>query len=177
MNRRAFALALIAAAAFGQDPLLTLPANYRLLLHNQFTRVIRVTYGPHEKLPLHNHSDKPTVYVYLNDCGHVRFSHVEEHPFTLVRPAEKLGTFRVSPGRIERHTVENLGDNPSEFLRVELTQVPLGFEGGSFRGNKPFDLAHSGITEEFTCPYVRIERVIAAGGRPTEVPAGSHPAL
>ena len=41
--------------------------------------------------------------------GLVRFSHREEPAFTLIRSPEKAGTFRVSPGRLEKHEVENLG--------------------------------------------------------------------
>ena len=94
---------LIAGVARGQDPVESLPGNYRHLYENQMVRVIRVTYRPHEKLVAHNHPDRPTVYVYLNDSGRVRFSHIEEHEFALIRPAETKGTFRVSPGRVERN--------------------------------------------------------------------------
>jgi hypothetical protein len=102
-----------------------------------------VTYGPLEKLPVHDHSAKPTVYVYLSDSGPVRFSRVEQPPFSLVRPAETAGSFRFSPGRLEKHEVENLGQIPTEFLRVELTLLPLGYQGNSFRSSKAFDAAHS----------------------------------
>jgi len=54
---------------------------------------------PHQKLPVHNHPATPTLYVYVTDSGPVRFSHVEDHPFTINRPPEKAGTFRLSPGR------------------------------------------------------------------------------
>lgn len=161
----------------GQNPLQTLPHNYRLVYENDYVRVIHVVYSPHEKLPVHDHSDKPTVYVYLTDSGPVRFSHVEEHAFSLVRPPEKAGTFRLSPGRLEKHSVENLGDIPSAFLRVELKQVPLGFQAGSFRSSKSLDLSRSGISTEFPGPFVRIERVVAIGSQPTVVKESGAPAL
>src|SRR5689334_13336066 len=90
-----------------QDPLAVLPQNYKLIFENESVRVIRTHYGPHEKLAVHDHSRCPTVYVYLNDGPEVRFSHEEEKPFSLVRPSVKKGAFRVSPGRLEVHTVEN----------------------------------------------------------------------
>jgi mannose-6-phosphate isomerase-like protein (cupin superfamily) len=154
-----------------------LPNNYRLVWQNEFVRVIHVTYGPHEKLPLHNHSDKPTVYVYLTGSGPVRFSHVEEHPFSLIRPPEEAGTFRFSPGRLEKHTVENLGDIPSQFLRVELTQLPLGYDGNSFRSPKSFDGVHTGVRTEFDTPFVQIQRIVAEPDRPAEVQPINAPGL
>jgi hypothetical protein len=154
-----------------QDPLKVLPNNYRLVWQNDVVRVIHVTYGPLEKLPVHNHSAKPTVYVYLSDSGPVRFSHIEEPPFSLVRPPEKAGTFRFSPGRLEKHEVENLGQIQSEFLRVELIQLPLGYQKNSFRSPKSFDAVHSGVRTEFDTPFVKIQRVVASPGEPTEVQA------
>lgn len=163
-------------AAAVQDPLELLPRNYRLTFENESVRVIHVTYAPMEKLAVHNHSDKPTVYVYLNDSGPVRFSHVEEHPFSLVRPAEKKGAYRFSPGRLEKHAVENLGRVPSEFPRVELRQLPLGYDRSSFRSPKVFDEIHSGVRTEFERPRIRIDRVVAAPGA-TELKRADAPAL
>lgn len=125
-----------AACARAQDPVHLLPHNYRLVYENENVKVIHVLYRPHEKLPLPDHSDKPTVYVYVTNSGPVRFSHVEDHPFSLLRPTEMAGTFRVSPCRIEKHAVENLEDIPTEFLRIELERVPLGFQRNSFRSPK-----------------------------------------
>lgn len=177
MKLRFLLLGLAAIFACGQDPLAVLPKNYHLVYENQTVRVIDVFYAPHEKLPVHNHSDKPTVYVYLTDSGPVRFSHVEEHPFTLIRPPEKAGTFRVSPGRLEKHEVENLGDIPTEFLRVELKQVPLGFQNTSFRGRKPFDLTRSAISTEFSGPFVKIQRIVAVPHDAIDIPQSNAPAL
>ena len=166
---RAILLALTLGPVFGQDPLKTLPDNYRLVLQNDFVRVIHVIYEPFEKLPVHNHSAKPTIYVYLSDSGPVRFSHLEKPPFSLVRPAEIAGTFRFSPGRLEKHEVENLGPIPSEFLRVELTQLPLGYRANSFRSPKTFDAVHGGVRTEFDTPFVKLQRVVAEPGQPTEI--------
>ena len=175
--QRLVLILLFVAGVRGQDPLRTLPHNYRLVYENDSVRVIDVVYQAHEKLPVHNHSDKPTVYVYLTDSGPVLFSHVEEHSFSLLRPPEKAGTFRVSPGRLERHAVENVGEIATEFLRVELKQVPLGFQGQSFRSSKSFDLTNSGVSTEFPGPFVKIQRVVAAGQETTEIKEPDSPAL
>lgn len=175
--RAAAVILLFAGMMRGQDPLRTLPNNYHLVFENNLVRVIHVLYRSHEKLPVHNHSDNPTVYVYLTDSGPVRFTHVEEHPFSLLRPPETAGTFRVSPGRLERHEVENVGNIPSEFLRVELKQVPLGFQRNSFRSAKSFDLTRSGAASEFSCPFITIKRIVAAGHMTTEFKEQDSPAL
>ncbi len=94
----------------GQNAVDILSKNYRVTFENDDFRVVHVVYRPHEQLPLHDHPVAPTVYVYLTDSGPVKFSHVEEQPFILIRPPEKAGTFRFSPGRLEKHTVENSVD-------------------------------------------------------------------
>lgn len=169
----AMALLVCAALAPAQDPTKTLPHNYRITFENPVVQVIRVRYEAHEKLPVHDHSANPTVYVYLTDSGPVRLTHSEARPFTLIRAPLKMGTFRVSPGRIERHEIENLGDIPSEFLRVELKTLPVGIAGIEYRGNQPFDLSHSAVTREFTSPRLSIERIVCTGDRASQtIPAG-----
>jgi len=175
--RRTLLFACIAGLMLAQDPLKTLPENYRLIFENPSVRVIRVVYHPLEKLPAHDHPATPTVYVYPSDSGPVRISHVEEKPFSLIRPPETAGTFRFSPGRLERHTVENLGKIPSEFLRVELSKIPLGYNGDVFRSPKSFDAVHTGIRTEFDTPLVKIQRIVAAPEQPAEVPAADMAAV
>lgn len=160
-----------------QDPAKKLPQNYRIALENNLVQVVRVTYQPHEKLPLHDHSQRPTIYVYLTDSGPVRFSHVENPSFELTRRPLKAGEFRVSPGRLERHLVENLGDIRTEFLRVELKYVPLGLQDLQFRGNKKPDLTHTHITNEFSSPQVSVKRFVIAHEHETKALAAVAPVL
>ena len=145
-----------------QDPLATLPDAYTRVFENSAVDVIRASYRPHEKLAVHDHSQFPTVYVYLSNSGPVRFTHVEQHPFTMVRPPLQMGMFRVSPGRMEKHEVENLGDIPSEFLRVELKNVPLRALH-EFRGKPGFDLTRTTETTEYASPALSVVRIIVAG--------------
>jgi quercetin dioxygenase-like cupin family protein len=163
--------------ARAQDPIQALPDNYHLLLENRYLRVVHVTYRAHEKLPVHNHSDKPTVYVYLTDSGPVRFSHVEAPSFQLVRRPVKAGTFRISPGRLEKHEVENLGDSVTEFLRVELKEVPLGLKKIVFRSPISIDPAKSGVTTEFPGPFIKIRRIITPPHETTEIGGSTEPGI
>jgi hypothetical protein len=170
------AIGLWSMASDAQDPLITLPRNYRSVFDNNVVAVIRAHYGPHEKLPVHDHSNYPTVYVYLSDSGPVRMEHFEEKPFVLTRPPTVKGSFRVSPGRPERHSVENMGDTSSDFLRVELKQISLGLLE-PFRGAAPLSLLQSRDSLEFTDTELQIERIICVGSSPCPVKPASAPSL
>ena len=160
-----FAMVLVAGMAAGQNPTVAFPNNYRMLIDNADVAVLRAHYGPHETVGVHDHSGYSTVYVYLNDSGPVRFTHVEEHAFSIVRPPTHMGALRVSPGRIERHSVENLSDLPSDYLRVELKHLPVKSLPAEARIPGPVDFLATGTTEIYAKPGLRIERTICAAGR------------
>jgi hypothetical protein len=178
-NRGLPAMCLLACAslAAAQDPTKTLPHNYWITFENPVVQVIHVRYEAHQKLPVHDHSENPTVYVYLTDSGPIRLSHSEARPFTLIRQPLKMGTFRVSPGRIERHEIENLGDIPSEFLRVELKTLPIGVSQLEFRGNQPFDLSRTAVTIEFASPRLSIQRIVCTVNTASEPIPPGNPSL
>ncbi len=177
MRKLALYLALLLLApisCLAQQSSSTLPPNYKTILENTSFKIIRVHYGPHEKISVHDHPDTPTVYVYLNHSSPVRISHEEEaKPFSIVRPPTQKGAFRVSPGRIERHSIENLGDLESDFLRVELLGVRLGDDTPEFRGPAPDDLSHNLSKTEFSSPRLLIRRIICAEKAPCSIPASS----
>ncbi len=164
LRRCGLLLAVLAVVrpAGAQDPVKAFPQNYRVVLENDAVSVIRVHYGPHEKVGVHDHSAYPTVYVYLSDSPPVRFIHDEQPPFTATRPPIKAGAFRVSPGRRERHSVENLGGTSADCLRVELKQVPLGGVK-PFRGDAPEALTSPLDKEEVDSPALKIERLVCVG--------------
>ncbi len=171
------AAATSATVAHAQDPLKAYPNNYSLLFDNPQVRVLRCHYGPHEKVGVHNHSDYPTVYVYISDAGPVRFTHVEEKAFVMTRPPVKAGSFRVSPGRPERHTVENLSDLPSDYLRIELKQIPLHGTLSPKRGEAPASLDQSGTTSVFNDPELAISRVVCLPGATCQLDSEASPSL
>jgi hypothetical protein len=168
---------LLALATRGQEPTTTLPHNYQNIFENQSVAVIHVHYAPHEKVPVHDHSKFPTVYVYLSDSGPVLFSHVEDHLFSITRKPLKMGAYRISPGRIERHTVENKGDIASDFLRVELKQIPLGHQNDEHRGGAPDNLDHNLDVVKFTSTDLQVERIICAAASSCAVKAANSPSL
>jgi hypothetical protein len=160
-----------------QDPVTAYPNNYSIVLDNRAVQVLRVHYGPHEKLGVHDHSKNPTVYVYLNDAGPVRFQHIEKEAFALTRPPTAKGAFRISPGRLEEHTVENLGATSSDFLRVELKQVPLGRFKQAFRGPAPPTLSETRTSQEFKNPFVEVQRVVCVDASGCSVPPSERPSV
>jgi hypothetical protein len=167
---------LLSLAASGQDPLQRYPQNYKLIFENPQVSVIRVHYGPHETVGVHDHSDLPTLFVYLNDSGRVRFRIEDIPPSVQVRPPAKLGSFRYSPGRRERHSVENLSDASSDFLRIELKQFPLrGGEG--FRQDPPISFAASRTMKEFGNDQVEVERVICLAAATCPLDAATDPSV
>lgn len=157
-----------------QDPTVAFPKNYRKVLENADVLVLRAHYGPHESVGMHDHSDHPTVYVYLNDSGPVRFQHAEG--FIITRPPTHTGAYRVSPGRRERHKVENLSDAPSDYLRVELKKIPLGTLKHEFRESAPQTLVQ-GTKVEYEVPALKIERVVCNAGRVCALPEETAPSL
>jgi hypothetical protein len=121
--RLAALLVWAGGAAWAQDPYRVAPENYKLEFENAAVRVSRVSYRPGDKLPVHDHPALPTIYIYVTDGGPVLFGHQE---FSAIRRAAvKAGQIRFNRGNKETHTTEYLGDEPSEYIRVELKMEPL----------------------------------------------------
>jgi hypothetical protein len=150
-----------------------LPANYQVQFENASVRVTSVRYAPREKVAAHAHTPYPSAYVYLNDGPPVVFSHVGGKAAT--RSATKAGAFRVYKGLEEIHEVENTGDTPSEFLRVELKTVPA--EPATFWGKFERPSATRTAVVHFNHPQVRISRVWVSPGEDIDIGAGEAPAL
>ena len=155
---RSFALLAVTltTTAFAQSPL---PKNYKTILNNKDLLVMRVHYGPKEFVPMHDHSAYPTVYVYLNDSGEVRIDHEPPHAFSVTRPPTHTGAFRVAPGMKERHSITNLSELPSDFLRVELKSIPPTDLTEVSRGEVPSPLL-PGTHIEFQDPALEIDRIV-----------------
>ena len=111
-------MALVAGAVWAQSPFEIAPQTYHLDFENEYVRIVRVTLAAHETVPVHDHPSTPTVYVYTQDGGPIRFTHTRGP--VLERAAVKQGQLRFSLGHPETHAVENLSDRPNCYLRVEM---------------------------------------------------------
>lgn len=145
------AAALAASGVLAQDPLLVLPHAYKLELENDWVKVVRVRYAPHETLKAHDHTQAAAAYVYLNDAGPVVFKHDYG---AVTRPATKAGSFRLYKAVREIHEVENPNDAPSEFVRVELKTDPINDR-----------LREGPVREQAAASHARGRRAPAAVGR------------
>jgi hypothetical protein len=168
---------LFAVSTLAQDPFQVAPDAYRLQFENDWVKVTRVHYRPKEKIPAHDHPKAGTVFVYLNDGGPVRFQHLGEEPYPLVRPATRAGGFRLARAVSEHHEVENLSELPNEFLRVELKTDPFDVE--HFQGRfppEPVEKSFQRIT--FENGQVRIVRIACAAREVCDVTGSpSFPSL
>jgi hypothetical protein len=114
---------------------------------------------------MHNHSAYPTVYVYLNNSGEVEIAHEGPKAFKVVRPPTHAGAFRISPSMAERHSVTNLSDTASDFLRVELKSIPQSDLKEVVRGEVPSPLS-PGTRTEFEDAALKIDRIVCPAASP-----------
>ncbi len=170
MILRVLTLALFSTTALAQTPQ-PLPSNYQTILDNNDVLVMRVHYGPHEFVPMHDHSAYPTVFVYLNNSGEVRIDHEPPNAFSVTRPPTHTGAFRIAPGMKERHSITNLSDLPSDFLRVELKSIPPDAIKDAFRGPEPSQPIPPGITVWYKSSVLRVDRILCAVASTCTVPA------
>ena len=109
----AFALQLLPLApAMAQDAAKVDPKHYKVEFENDQVRVLRITYGPHEKSVMHSHP--ASVAVFLTDAN-VQFT----------TPDGKKGPAVAKTGSVQweaavSHLPENLGDKPFELIQIEL---------------------------------------------------------
>jgi quercetin dioxygenase-like cupin family protein len=110
----AIALLLVAAVvpARALDPVKVDPKHYKVEFENDEVRVLRITYGAHEKSVMHEHPDATAVF--LTD-GQVKFTFPDGK--TQDAPV-KAGTAMWTPAG--QHLPENMGDKPFELILVEM---------------------------------------------------------
>ena len=153
-----------------------LPNNYKLVLDNSEVSVIRTHYAPHEKIPVHDHPALSTLFVFLNDGGAVKVERPDDPAATLTRPPQVKGEFRVAGAAAERHSVENMGDTSSDFLRIELKQVPLAMKE-PFIGKAPASTGATVDALEFTDVGLMVERILCVGPAVCPVKLTTFPSL
>jgi hypothetical protein len=171
-------LGCIALCAPGQDPYTVVGGHYHLLFENAWVRASLATYQPHDTAPVHEHPPTPTcVYIYVTDGGEFRFKHItgfKVSGYTITRPAVKAGAIRFAHSAPETHSVEYLGDIPTEYVRIELRTEPLDIPIRDVRiPPANMDPSKSAIRKEFENGQVRILRVVCAAGE--MCPASENP--
>jgi hypothetical protein len=155
---------VVLALLVAQDPFQVAPDDYKLEFENEYVRIVRVTYGPHQKSPEHDHPGSPTVYVYTTDGAPMKISHNGEEP--IIRPAVRAGQIRFSRGMPEHHTMENLGDTKSEYIRVELKTKPIDLP--------QVDVRLAPNAPSYESRMIGISRVVGSG---ESLPPETNPAV
>ena len=116
MRRALFGAAVLlftfAVPAMAQDPVKVDPKHYKVEMENAQVRVLRITYGPHEKSVMHEHPANLAVFV---TDANVKFT----LPDGKTKEAKaKAGTTQWDGGG--KHLPENMSDAPFEAVLVEL---------------------------------------------------------
>lgn len=99
------------APAFAQDPVKIDPAHHKVELENEDVRVLRITFGPGEKAPAHDHPN--SVAVFLNDG----VNRLTTDGKSTENPQKRGDVVLVNAGK---HTVENIGKTRTEVILIEL---------------------------------------------------------
>ncbi len=172
-------VALSATVATAQDATKSAPGAYRNQFENDYVRLVRVHYGPNEKVPVHEHPLSVTVYVYLNASGPVQFRHVDASKRVATRQPTVAGSFRVSRGGDEKHEVVNTTAAPSDFLRVEFKTDAAGASSPFFRDTERSRATRENVTDvRFTNQQMRVTRLAVAPGQALDLAtAAGEPAL
>ena len=173
------ALGLVAAPALAQDPVKVAPQAYKLVFENEWVKVLRVRYGAKENLPEHDHPSTAAAFVYLNDSGPVVFKHVGLSYGSINRPAVKARAFRLWYAVKETHEVENPGDTPSDFVRIEFKTEPVNAKTlrGKFQPEE-YPAAENFQKVQFDNEQIRVTRLAIAPHKKIPVSAGANePAL
>lgn len=175
-------LFLLALPAVAQDPVKVAPQAYKLEFENDWVKVLRVHYAAKEKIAEHDHPATAAAFIYLNDSGPVIFRHVGLSYGAVTRPATKARAFRLWYAVKETHEVENTGDTPSDFVRIEFKTEPVNAK--SLRGKfQPEEYPQDGANEnfqkvQFDNEQIRATRLVIAPRKKLVVTTGANePAL
>jgi quercetin dioxygenase-like cupin family protein len=88
------------------------PKHYAVELENERVRVLRITYGPHEKSVMHGHPS--IVTVNLTDA-HLKFTYHDGKTEIIEARAGQVLSFPAF-----ENLPENLSDKPYEAIAIEL---------------------------------------------------------
>ena len=98
------------------DPLVVAPEHYQLEFENQYVRVIRSTYGPHEQSVMHQHQAEAVVIDLTDQDMH----QVMLDGSTIPRSSFKAGSVRWSGTAGVTHQDVNLSNERLEILRIKI---------------------------------------------------------
>jgi len=108
---------LCAGAAIAQDVVKISPATSKVLVENQYVRVIQATFKPGAKEDVHTH---PAAWYYVTEPGKLKVSYSNGKVEVW---APKAGESAWMDGE-EAHSAENVGTTTLQYLMVEVKSAP-----------------------------------------------------
>jgi hypothetical protein len=106
------ALLFVTSTGLAQDPVKVDSAHYKVVFENDQVRVLRISYGPHEKSVMHEHPAGVAVFL---TAVHAKFTYPDGKAEEMNWEA---GTTGWTPAG--KHLPESLSDKPFELFLVEL---------------------------------------------------------
>lgn len=113
MNLLTAFILLLSINMYAQDPVPLAPKNYtKILLENEFTRVLQFEMAPGDVIPWHSH---PNHVAYVLAAGKIEITNKGEAPVTLdVKVGEALFLPAVT------HTGKNVGKTTIKLIITEM---------------------------------------------------------
>jgi len=157
----------VSFTAAAQDATTADPKHYKVMLDNEYVRILKVSYGPKEKSILHQHPDAVAVSLSGMQGKFTSADGKSENR------SFKAGEVRWSPA--ETHTPENAGTKPVEVILVELKALPAGATATAVPDSEdPVKVDGARHKVEFENDRVRVLRV--KSGAKEKSPMHGHPA-
>ncbi len=107
-----------AGLALAQDPVQVDPKHHKVEFEDNQVRVLRITFGPGEKAPSHEHP--AGVAVYLTDASDLKLNATAGQ----TTPSGSRTAGRVLWAEPTTHAPENTGNTPIEVILVEFKPKP-----------------------------------------------------
>jgi hypothetical protein len=163
-------MALVSLPSFAQD-IASVTHNHKVQFENEFVRVVRIHYDPHEKVADFEHNWTSGFYVYLNDHGPLIFDHRGQRFGRRERPFTPAGSLHIAVRYPETHQVENPTDKPADYVRVEFKTDGTGVRyGGDIRINREEYPANQNFEKiQYENSQIRIARMVVAPGKQLDV--------
>ena len=108
---------LMAGSALAQDVLKVSPATNKVLVENQYVRVLQSTFKPGAKEPMHTH---PAAWYYVSRAGTLKVTYANGK---VEMWTPKVGEQAWMDGE-EAHSAENVGTTTLEYILVEVKSAP-----------------------------------------------------
>jgi quercetin dioxygenase-like cupin family protein len=108
---------VLAGSAFAQDVLKVSPATNKVLVDNQYVRVLESTFRPGAREPMHTH---PAGWYYVTRAGKLKVSYASGK---VEMWTPKVGEQAWMEGE-EAHTAENVGKTTLQYILVEVKGAP-----------------------------------------------------